>query len=820
MSNGEQFLNLGYTPQSMMKMKILSRMMLVGWLLVGCAEQPNEAVVTAVPPTPTSEIQPTINAIPITDDDFLIVATDAPDPPFTDFDQFGEVIGFNEEAMANIVTIAGFDGYEFVVTPHQGVLDSIGQQTTDDFDVVMSVLVIPETAPEGVAYTLPYLEIGQVAVVLADNTAVQNYQDLPANALVGVRQGGRSEEAARRVIGLDDGRLRFYNSNEAALQALIDEEIQAVVVDNYTGKHYAERYPEQLRLVGGPSSQAWISSKQFGIALAAEDAALQQRLDEAIMQLQANGTMAQLAADWFVAPEGQIDPGESRVGTAVDELVIGMVGQPNMDPAAGADLISWEVKNNTMSGLYMFTAQNELVSVLAVEEPSISTDKLEYTIQLHEGLFFADGTALNSNVVRESVLRSARLGNFLVNDLLKDSNDDGFADEDAIQVLGQNSIKFVLQEPTGYFPNILATPPYYPISPTCYAAADFDATSTCGGIGPYMIEDWGEEGMLLQVNEQWPGAPGPAFAAIRLRFFADADGLQNALANFQSVDIAWTGMAHATMTDLAAQDDDGDGTPDFMLWPGTAVFKSYLLFDQATPPWDNKQVRQAVAFALDRQAIVDGVFGDSRQTLFSPVPDAVPGHVNVFPNRDLVRARALLLQAGFSESVPLPITLWFIGDGRYSPVEDQYAEAIKAQLEETNVFQVTLQSAPWEIYQTQIFSCGYDFYLMGWPSPGTPPNYLHMTSWTDYFLGGSGFCMNYDSAAMTALSSSAQEEIDDATREGLYRQIQTLWADEIPTLDLTQEPRWAISLANIGNVQIDGMGLLHYELLVKGSGDR
>jgi peptide/nickel transport system substrate-binding protein len=772
------------------------------------------AFVTTVPPTSTPELQTTVNAAPVTADDFLIVATDAPDPPFSNFDEFGEVIGFNEEVMAGIAAIAGFDGYEFVVTPHEGVLDSIAQQTTDDFDVVMSVLVIPEEAPEGIVYTRPYLEIRQVMMVLADNTAVQNHQELPLDALVGVKQASRAEEAARAVMGLPDSRLRLYDSSEAALQALINEEIQAVVLDNYTGEFYAEQYPEQLRLVGGTSPGAWISNKQFGIALSEADIELQQRFDEAIAQMQTNGTMSRLAAEWFVTIEGQIDPGESRVGTAADELVIGLIGQPDMDPAAAPDLLSWEVKNNTMSGLYGFTAQNELVAMLAAERPSISEDTLEYTIQLREGLSFADGTALTADVVKESVLRSARLGSFLVNGLLKDENDDGFADEDAIEVLGQNLVKFVLQEPASHFPNILATPPYYPISSTCYAAA-FDPTSSCGGIGPYTIESWVEDEMYLQANPQWPGATPPAFPAIRLRFLADAGALQNALQNFNSVDIAWMGMPYEMMAEMGAQDSDEDGVADFTLWQGPAIFKSYLLFDQAVPPWNNKQVRQAVAFALDRQAIVDGVFGEGRQTLFSPVPDAVPGHVNVLPNRDLARARALLLQAGYSESVPLPVTLWFVEDGRYSAIEDQYAAAIEAQLEETNVFQVTVQSAPWEVYQTQIFSCGYDFYLMGWPSPGTPPNYLHITSWIDFFLSDMGFCTNYDGEAMTALITAAKEELDDASRDGLYRQVQTLWADELPTLDLTQVPRWAISLPNVSQVQIDAMGLMHYEVLTK-----
>ena len=48
--------------------------------------------------------------------------------------------------------------------------------------------------------------------------------------------------------------------------------------------------------------------------------------------------------------------------------------------------------------------------------------------------------------------------------------------------------------------------------------------------------------------------------------------------------------------------------------------------------------------------------------------------------------------------------------------------------------------------------------------------------------------------------------------------MQTLWAKELPTLDLLQEQRFAISLPNIDNVRIDALGLLHYEFLTKGGG--
>ncbi|MEZ4646895.1 MAG: ABC transporter substrate-binding protein, partial [Chloroflexota bacterium] len=338
----------------------------------------------------------------------------------------------------------------------------------------------------------------------------------------------------------------------------------------------------------------------------------------------------------------------------------------------------------------------------------------------------------------------------------------------------------------------------------------------CGGIGPYLITGW-EPGdrMNLQVNPDWPGA-APVFANIQLRFYADADSLRRSLADFRSVDLAWTGLPYADYVSLQSTDADGDGRSDFTAWAGPDIFKSYLIFDQATAPWDSRKVREAAAYALDREALAQ-LFNGSRHPLYSPVPDTIPGHVDVFPERNLAQARALLLEVGYSQTQPLPITIWYLNDGRYTQLEEAYANAIKAQLEETGVFQVSLEGAPWEIFQTQIFSCAYPAYLVGWPSPGSPTNYLDASSWTDFFVQNTdrGFCSNYTSDAMDDLMEAAAAATDTAERLTIYQQVQTLWAQDYPTLELTQEPRYALSLAKIGGVAIDALGLMHYDTLTK-----
>jgi peptide/nickel transport system substrate-binding protein len=178
-----------------------------------------------------------------------------------------------------------------------------------------------------------------------------------------------------------------------------------------------------------------------------------------------------------------------------------------------------------------------------------------------------------------------------------------------------------------------------------------------------------------------------------------------------------------------------------------------------------------------------------------------------------------MLQAGYTRENPLAITLWYVNDGRYSDVEEQYINAISSQLQETGLFAVEVSGAPWDQFRVQMAECGYPAYLLGWPTPGRPVNYLDASSWTDFFVQetDSIICSNYQSDEMDALIQASREELDSEARAAILAQIQQLWAEDLPTLDLTQEPRRALSLTKVDDVAIDALGLLHYERLIKSS---
>lgn len=778
-----------------------------GLILVGCQRQEAEQEATTIPPTATMEQAPTATPSP-RDEEYVTIATDAPYPPFSDFDDFGTVVGFDAEMAATLLSRAGYE-YEFVVTNFEGMLESVAR---GEFDVAISALTRPNPQ-EGIRYTDPYLEVGQVLVVLANEEELVSYHDIPPGVPIGVlSDSAAGQRAARDMAGVPEANLQYFDSVGQALQALIDGGVSGVILDHDDAQHYTRSHYEQLKIAGGSGREAWITEQSYVIAVDADRPQLLEALNEAIGEARADGSIERITRNWLVSDE-TIDAGESLIGTRDDIIVIGVLGQlDNIDPAAPPSNIGWEVKYNTMSGLYMFDAESNLVPVLATGAPDVSEDKLEYTFTLRSGLTFPDGSPFTAEDVRWSINRAASRGNWHVNAFLKDNDGDFIADADAVQVISPTAVRIVLKRPTSYFPTLLATPPYFVVSQNCYDSNN-DAARTCSGIGPYEVIEWpSPEQIQLQANPQWFGPDEPLFDNVQIRFYADAEGLQAAM-ELGAIDMAWGDIPAGAMQTML-------GVPEVQAWDGPPTFKSYVVFQQEDTPWENPAVRQAAALAVDREALAREVFQDRRRPLYSPLPSSVPQHVASEPQRDLERAQDLLRLAGYSESNPLVIPLWYLNDGRYTILEEAYATALKEQWEETGMIEVELSGAPWDIYAVQMSECNYATFLLGWPPVGWPTRYPAAMGWLDYFVSNTDtLCSNYESTTMSSLIEQTRQldPGDEQGKDELYSQIQALWAQEYPTLDLMEAGPRALAHSRIQNVKFDRMGLLHYGSLTKDS---
>ena len=370
-------------------------------------------------------------------------------------------------------------------------------------------------------------------------------------------------------------------------------------------------------------------------------------------------------------------------------------------------------------------------------------------------------------------------------------------------------MRLTLKQPASYFLNLLATPPYAIVSEQCYAT-NANPARTCNGIGRYEITEWQvNESLQLQANPQWPGPGEASFDSIRLRFYPDPARLQTAV-DVGAVDIAWLGTPD-DMIDALAQ------RPEMRVWEGPNTFKSYLVFRHDAAPWAQDAVRQAVAYAVDRSALA-AIFGGRRSPLHSPLPDSSPAHVSVEPQRNLASAQNLLRLAGYGSDFPLVMPLWYLNDGRYTSLERVYAEELKRQLEETGLIEVELNGAPWQTFSVQMSNCEYPAFLLGWPPVGWPTRYPAGMGWMEYFVTNTdSLCSNYQSFEMETLVEGLRnaDPLDREQQMALYAQMQELWAQEYPTLDLTQSGPRLLAVDAIGNVQFGRMGLLNYAALTK-----
>jgi len=335
-------------------------------------------------------------------------------------------------------------------------------------------------------------------------------------------------------------------------------------------------------------------------------------------------------------------------GTPQLTLVIGSTDViTSLDPADTYATGSWEILYNIGSGLLSFVpGTTELAPGLATAMPEVSPDGLVYTFTLRSGLHFPDGTAFNAYDVRDSIERVMDEGGdvkWLVTDFVSQ-----------IEVVNDTTVRFTLKEPTAFFPTLVAMPPYYPVSQSddCYDPQDVDRDCTCGGIGPYTIVSWDQGVSIeLQANPEYYGPP-PETPHILVRYYSTADDLRQALVDGE-VDVAWRS--------LTTQDYQ-----EFKLQPGFEVVESdgglirYLAFNTTdTLPFNNANIRRAIAASVDRESIAQQVFTDTMSPLYSMVPHGMWSHEDSFSDlygpRNLTETRSLLAAAGYGDTDELTI---------------------------------------------------------------------------------------------------------------------------------------------------------------------
>ncbi|MEM2740273.1 MAG: ABC transporter substrate-binding protein, partial [Candidatus Bathyarchaeia archaeon] len=262
-----------------------------------------------------------------------------------------------------------------------------------------------------------------------------------------------------------------------------------------------------------------------------------------------------------------------------------------LDPAKAYDFYTWEVFNNIGEGLLKYRPGTTELEPGIAESYEVSRDGSIYTFKLRKGLKFTDGADLNASAVKYSIDRVMRLGldpSWLVSAFV-----------DRVEVVDTYTVRFILKKPVSYFPSLVATVPYFPVSPKSYPP-DEVAEPTVGHYGPYKIKSWVRDvELILEANPGYYGSP-PKTPVFAVKFYKDAASMRLAV-EAGEIDIAWR-----TLRPMDVQDLKRKGVLTVEEVPGPYI--RYIVLRCKDKPFDDVKLRRAVAAAVDRGRIVEEVY--------------------------------------------------------------------------------------------------------------------------------------------------------------------------------------------------------------------
>ena len=437
--------------------------------------------------------------------------------------------------------------------------------------------------------------------------------------------------------------------------------------------------------------------------------------------------------------------GAGAAHAAKPGLTMGMVLEPpHLDPTAGAPAaIDEVVYANVFEGLTRIGRNGEVLPALA-ESWTVSDDGKTYTFTLREGVKFHDGEAFTADDVKFTLERATAEGSLNAQKGL-------FADIDGVEVVDDRTVKVMLKKPNGSFLFNLGWGDAVMVDPK---SADGNKANPVG-TGPFVFDRWARGSSLtLKKNADYWGKPAQLESAT-FRFISDpAAALSAVMAG--DVDAFANFPAPEAIPQLKAD-------PRFEVVVGSTEGETILSTNNAKPPFDNAKVRQAVAHAIDRQAIIDGAMfglGTPIGTHFAPHHPAYVDLKDTYAY-DPERAKALLAEAGFGDGIKATLKLPPPSYARRG------GEILAAQLREVGI-DLEIIPVEWGVWVPQVFKeKDYDLTIVS----HTEPMDIGIYGRDDYYF-------QYRSDAFKDAMARLDAEADEQKRYAIMKEAQQIIAKD------------------------------------------
>jgi len=474
-----------------------------------------------------------------------------------------------------------------------------------------------------------------------------------------------------------------------------------------------------------------------------------------------------------VAPAAQGDtaPAPAAATSPSDDAIVVAMGVQSfegLDPHMQASPPTNAIVRTLYDTLVIANAENQIHPMIA--ESWEALDDTTYVFHLRDGITFHDGTPLNADAVAASFARLLDPDNAL-------TRRSQYEFISSVEALDDSTVQFTLAYPTGTLLNQLAYIGGAIISPAAIEASGADLAVAPVGSGPFKFADatGGEFISVERFDDYWNGPH--ALSEITFRPVTE---------DATRVIMLQTGEADIITNLPAASLEQVEADPNLQSVVAESNRVIHIGMNTAKAPFDNVLVRQALNYAVDKEAIVNGVLRGLGKVSDSYISDSTWGYFSTGGYAyDPERARELLAEAGYGDG--FETTLW-VPAGRYF-MGQETAEAVQAYLAQVGI-QAQLESIEWGAFTDDILRPLDDgnesqLYLLGWEaSTGEPSGVSRWAFMTSSFPPAGWNTMFYSNPTLDGILEEAEMTVDDAARADLYKQAQNIVLEDAPWLFL------------------------------------
>ena len=485
---------------------------------------------------------------------------------------------------------------------------------------------------------------------------------------------------------------------------------------------------------------------------------------------------------------------ESQVDKATREgiLIVGNSNEPKgLDPHTVSGVLESNILRALFEGLVASDPQSDTATPAgAALEVTPDVTATVWTAKLRPDGKWSDGTPVTARdfafsyeriLTPELGAKYAEMLYFLKG--AEDFNKGKTADFSAVgvEVIDDETLRLTLRGPTPYFREILkhytwtAVPRHIVLKHGTIGQRGnpWSRPENIVGNGPFKLKSWRRTDHLEVVrNPFYWNAANVTLNGIR---FLPVTNYYTEARMFRDGQLHMTYGATSEVVDLMKKEHPENLRQESYV--GTAFFR----FNTTRKPLNDVRVRQALSYAIDRQAISDTVFRGYKPAyaITPPMGNYQPPHGAGF---DQQKAQRLLAEAGFPGGKGFPRLKVLIASRETAAT---LAQAMQAMWRDTLGIEVEIENKEWNAYLVAMQELDYDIANAGWIG-----DYLDPLTFLEMWTPGNGNNLTgWNNPEFVNLLQKSFQETDGTRRFELLRQAETIFVEEAPVLFIAWQSR-------------------------------